>query len=129
MSAGEDNNVRFWQATDQAKQIGKQLKVGPGGHSKPVTRLAFHSDPKSPILATCSADSTVRLWNPNGSLSRTLTGHNDYLFSVALSADGKQVAAAGYSGEVRVWNTGDGSLVRAFNASPGLKVKAEPEKK
>jgi WD40 repeat protein len=128
ISAGEDNNVRFWQATDQAKQIGKQLKVGPGGHSKPITRLAFHSDPKSPIVATCSADSTVRLWNPNGSLMRSLTGHTDYLFTVALSADGKLVAAAGYTGEVRVWKTGDGELVRAFNASPGYQAKVEPKK-
>lgn len=127
MSVGEDNNVRFWQATDQAKQIGKQIRLGAGGHSKIVTRLAFHSDPKNPLLATCSADSSVRLWSPaGGTLLRTLTGHTDYLYVVAFSNDGSHVAAAGYNGEVRIWRTGDGSLVRNFNASPGyVQAKAQ----
>ncbi len=31
---------------------------------------------------------------------------------MALSRDGKLVAGAGYTGEVRVWRTGDGGLVR-----------------
>jgi WD40 repeat protein len=130
MSVGEDNNVRFWQATDQAKQIGKQITGGGGGHAKIVTRLAFHSDGKTSMLATCSADSTVKLWNTNGSLIRSLTGHNDYLYVVAFSRDGSLVAAAGYNGEVRIWKTGDGAQVVAFNASPGyVQAKSQPPKK
>jgi hypothetical protein len=129
-SAGEDNNIRYWHATDAAKQIGKQIRVS-GGHGKAVLRLAYRSDPKAPLLASCSQDSTVRLWNPtNGAALKTLTGHQDYLFAVALSGDGSLVAAAGYTGEVRVWKTGDGNLVRAFNASPGyVEPKAQTAKK
>ena len=32
---------------------------------------------------------------------------------------GTLVAAGSYNGEVRVWKTADGALVRTFNASPG----------
>jgi WD40 repeat protein len=129
LSAGEDNQVRFWQATDDAKNIGKQARIS-GGHGKAVMRMDYLPDPKTPLLATCSQDSTVRLWNPaNGAALKALTGHADYLFAVALSRDGKLVAGAGYTGEVRVWKTGDGALVRAFNASPGYTPPAQAVKK
>jgi hypothetical protein len=119
ISAGEDNNVRYWQATDAAKQLGKQIRLS-SGHSKAILRLVYHDDPKNHLLATCSQDGTVRLWNPaNGAALRTLAGSNDWLYALDLSRDGTLAAAAGYNGEVRVWKTSDGSLLRAFNASPG----------
>ena len=119
ISAGEDNNVRYWEATDANKKIGKQVRTS-GGHGKAVLRMAYHADAKAPLLATCSADSTVRLWNPTkGNALKTLTGLTDYVYDVALSPDGKRVAAGGWSGEVRVWDTASGNLVKAFNASPG----------
>ncbi len=39
---------------------------------------------------------------------------------MAISPDGALVAAGGYRGEVRVWKTGDGMLLKDFNASPGF---------
>jgi len=119
ISAGEDNNLRFWQTTDEKKQIGRQVRVS-GGHGRAVFRIALHTDAKKPLLATCSADGTVRLWNPiTGAALKTLSGHSDWVYAVALSPDGTLAAAGGYNGEVRVWKTADGVLVRAFNASPG----------
>jgi hypothetical protein len=124
ISAGMDNNVRFWQATDANKQIGKQVRVGSGGHSKEVAKLAYHSDMKGHLLATCSADMTVRLWNPDSGASiKTLSGHTDWVYAVAISPDGSLVASGAWNGEVRVWKT-DGNLVKNFNASPGYVAKA-----
>jgi WD40 repeat protein len=114
-SAGEDNVLRTWNATGE----GKQLRVL-GGHAKPVFKIAQHADPKAPLLATCGADGTVRLWNPNtGQNLKVLTGHTDWVYAVAISPDAKQVAAGGYSGEVRIWNVADGKEVKMFHASPG----------
>ncbi len=128
ISVADDGNVRFWQATDDKKQIGKQTKIG-GGHSKGVFKIAYRNDPKKPLLATCGQDGTVRLWNPmTGAAIKTLTGHTDWVFAVALSPDGSLVASGSWNGEVRVWKTSDGSLVQSFNASPGYaapKVEAK----
>ena len=119
ISVGEDNNIRYWQATDKSKKIGKQVRTG-GGHGKAVFRIAYHADAKTPLMATCSADNTVRLWNPKtGAAVKTLTGFTDWVYAVALSPDGKRVAAGNYSGEVRVWDTTSGNLVKTFIASPG----------
>jgi hypothetical protein len=129
MSVGEDGNLRFWQATDSAKNIGKQVKVAAGGHSKAVFKLVVSADPKKQLAATCSADGSVKLWNPDaGSAIKTLTGLTDWVYAVALSLDGSMVAAGCWNGEVRVWKT-DGTLVRVFTASPGYVAKVEAPKK
>jgi WD40 repeat protein len=91
------------------------------GHGKPVYKVA--SNPKQPMLATCSADMTVRLWNPDsGAAIKTLTGPTDYVYAVAFSPDGNLVAAGTFKGEVNVWKV-DGTVLKAFNASPGYVAK------
>jgi len=95
--------VRFWQATDANKQIGKQTKVG-SGHSKGVFKIAYRNDPKTPLMATCGQDGTTRLWNPvAGTLTKTLTGHTDWVYAVAISPDGSLVASEAGMAEVKVW--------------------------
>jgi len=93
-----------------------------GNHTKPILKLAAH--PTKPLLATASADGTVKLWNPdNGAALRTLTGHTDWVFAIAISPDAELVASGAYNGEVKVWKVADGSLVKGFNASPGYAPK------
>jgi WD40 repeat protein len=129
ISAGEDNQIRQWQATDKNKQIGKQTKVL-GTHNKAVFRMAMAGDAKNPVLATCSADGTVKLWNPvSGAALKTLTGHTDWVYAVALSPDGQLVASGAWNGEVRIWRTADGNQAAAFNASPGYVSKVAEVKK
>ena len=79
------------------------------------------------MLATSSADKTVRLWDLDKlTATKTLSGLTDYVYAVAFSADGTLVAGGCYDGSVNVWKVGDGSLVKGWNASPGLVVK-EPQ--
>jgi WD40 repeat protein len=118
-SAGEDNQLRSWKAAAEGKQIRSS-----GGHGKVILKLVSH--PNKPLLVTCSADQTVRVWNAdNGSAVRTLSGHGDYVYAVAISPDSNLIASGGFDGEVRIWKVADGSLVKSFNASPGLPVAAK----
>ena len=114
VSVGEDNQVRFWNPAADGKQIRAS-----GGHGKAIFRVMVH--PKAPLLATCSADQTVRLWNlDNGGALKTLSGHTDWVYALSFSSDGALVASGSWNGEVKIWKTADGSVVKAFNASPGL---------
>ncbi len=122
-SVGEDNQLRTWTAAPEGKQVRTS-----GGHSKVILKLAVH--PKEPLLVTCSADQTVRVWNADkGAAVRTLSGHGDYVYALAVSPDGNLIASGAFDGEVRLWKVADGSLVKAFNASPGLHVAASPPAK
>ena len=130
ISAGEDGQIRQWQATDLGKAIGKQTKTLPG-HAKAVFRLAHHPDVKNPLLASCSADMTVRLWNPvAGTALKTMPGFTDMVYAVAISPDGKLVAGGAANGEVRIFDTTTGNPVSNFNATPGYTApKVETPKK
>jgi WD40 repeat protein len=121
-SVGADKNIRTWKPNGE----GKQVKAG-GGHGDDIFKVI--AAPKDAMLATSSADKTVRLWNLETlAAGKTLSGLTDYVYAVAFSADGNFVAGGSYDGEVRVWKVSDGSVVKGWNASPGI-VSKEPEPK
>ena len=123
-SVGADKNIRTWKPNGEGKQV-KSV----GGHGDEVFKIV--TSPKQAVLATSSADKTVRLWDLEKlTATRTLSGLTDYVYAVAFSADGTLVAGGCYDGSVNVWKVADGSLVKGWNASPGLVVKEpEPKKK
>lgn len=60
------------------------------GHEGSINHAVF--DPSSRLLATCSDDSTVRLWNPDsGELSGILGGHSGEVNHAHFSTDGSRV--------------------------------------
>lgn len=123
MSVGEDKQMRFWDASG----AGRQIRAVPG-HSDVVTRILAH--PRKPLIVTASQDKTIRLWNMDtGATRRVLSGHTDCVFALALSPDGELLASGSQGGEVKIWKLADGSLVKEFNASPGLKQAKHPWKK
>jgi len=124
-SVGDDNQLRTWNAAGD--QGGKQVRAA-GGHAKAVVKLV--GNPKQPLLATASADGTVRTWNADsGAAVRTLSGHTDYVFAVAFSPDGNLLASGSWNGEVKIWKVADGTVVKAFNGSPGMQTAAAPTPK
>ncbi|WP_246689152.1 caspase family protein [Mesorhizobium sp. M8A.F.Ca.ET.207.01.1.1] len=78
------------------------LDLDTGGHSARVTDLAFTPDGEN--LVSASDDKTIRIWDwQNGVSLRTIRGYlgngNDgKIFAVAVSPDGKTIAAGGYFG-------------------------------
>jgi WD40 repeat protein len=123
-SVGADKQLRTWKPGGEGKQV-----KNAGGHGDEVFKVIAH--PKQPMLATSSADKTVRLWNLDTlAAGKTLAGLNDFVYAVAFSPNGELVAGGSYDGEVRVWKVADGTVLKGFNASPGIVTKTpEPAKK
>ncbi len=118
-SAGADNTVKVWDYDkgEQARTI--------GAHAKQVTRLIFIG--KSNQFVTCSGDQTVKFFNTGGGNVRNFGQNNDFVYAVSVSPDGAVVAAGGQEGVVRVYNGGNGSLLRSL-LPPGVEPPIPPKK-
>jgi WD40 repeat protein len=57
------------------------------------------------MLASASGDKTIMLWDmSNGRNTATLTGHMDWVFSVAFSKDGMTLASGSEDKTVKLWD-------------------------
>ncbi|HEY2761166.1 MAG TPA: WD40 repeat domain-containing protein [Pirellulales bacterium] len=88
------------------------------GHTHAVQDVAF--SPDGSLLATCSNDSSVKLWDIRlGREVRTLLGAVQSLHTVAFSPDGREVAASGPDQTIYRWNTADGTLLDSLSGHSG----------
>ncbi|BAZ49914.1 WD-40 repeat protein [Nostoc sp. NIES-4103] len=75
------------------------------GHLYGVNSATF--SPDRSLIASASADSTIKLWYPDGSEFRTLSGHEDVVNSVSFSPDGQIIASASQDNTVKLWSWKD----------------------
>jgi WD40 repeat protein len=57
------------------------------------------------IIASGSADRTVKLWKRDGTLLTTLKGHFGQVVAVAISQDGKTIASGSADRTVKLWSS------------------------
>jgi len=118
-SVGADRQLRSWKPTGEGKQVKSSA-----AHADEVLKIVIN--PTTSMLATASADKSVRLWDADKLAStKQLQGLNDFVYALAFSPDGTLVAGGAYDGEVRIWKVADGTVLKAFNASPGFSAPAK----
>ncbi|MFE1743772.1 WD40 repeat domain-containing protein [Coleofasciculus sp. H7-2] len=97
-SGGSDNDgrIKFWWVRSW-KEVGS-LRA----HSRAVMTLAM--SPNSEILASCSNDSSLNLWNwKTGKYTRTFLDHTSNILSAAITSDSEMLVTGALDG-IRVWN-------------------------
>jgi WD40 repeat protein len=70
-------------------------------------------------IATFGAGNSVRIWNANGQLLRTLSGHTSLVHDAAFSPDGTTLVTASWDQTVRLWSVFDGEEVAVLRGHTG----------
>ncbi len=89
------------------------------GHKGFIGRIAWSPDGR--ILASPSADGTIRLWDAEtGQCLRTLTGHGATIVAIAFDPTGRNLASASNAKTVRLWDAASGGLLRSLEGHSNL---------
>ncbi|MCT7955467.1 nSTAND1 domain-containing NTPase [Laspinema palackyanum] len=80
-------------------------------HKNSVVSVTFSNDGE--LIATASADKSVKLFTAEGRLVQTLTGHEQAVTRVAFSPDGQTLASTSIDGTIKLWQR-DGTLIRTI---------------
>lgn len=114
-ASSHDWKTAVWDITDP-----KTPRHVFDGHKNAAQAVAFANTPRGPVIATASADKTIKLWHGETfKLLRTYRGHRDFVNRIAFSADGRRLASASIDGNVRVWSTRSRRLLRSYKTSSG----------
>ncbi|XP_041823554.1 coronin-7-like isoform X1 [Melanotaenia boesemani] len=103
--AGDDAKIRVWEVPEGGlKETITEPKIILQGHTEKIYSIKFHPL-ASGLLVSSSYDLTVRVWNlESREQVKLLTGHQDQVFGMAWSPDGKLLATVCKDGKVRIYD-------------------------
>jgi WD40 repeat protein len=106
-----DRTIKIWNL-----QTGTEIRTLQPRKGGEVTALCF--TPDGQILVSGSYDNTVKVWNwQTGEEIHSLTGHKNWVISVALSLDGKLIVSGGWDGTVKLWDLQTGEEICTLGKS------------
>jgi len=82
------------------------------GHRQPVQAVDIAPDGKR--IVSASWDGTIKLWQANGKLIKTLEAHQGEVMDVHFHPEGNQFVSASLDGTVRLWQA-DGTFVKTLS--------------
>jgi WD40 repeat protein len=113
-----DGTVRLWDATTGTLRATLTDPAAPGSTSIQCVAIA----PDGGWFATGDTLGlgTIRLWDPDGGVRATLTGHTASVNAVAIAPDGSWLASADHDGTLRVWDSAHGVCTAAVRVDSRL---------
>ncbi|XP_072352878.1 WD repeat and SOCS box-containing protein 2 isoform X3 [Scyliorhinus torazame] len=96
------------------------------GHQSVVRCFAFISN-ENFMLISASRDTTMRVWDlkQDGKLLHTLNGHNQWVYSCAVTPDSSMLCSVGGGKTVLLWSTVSYKVIRKLEGHGGDVVSCE----
>ncbi len=136
VSGGADGAIKVWKLDSNIySNIYTKNPAYPSltikGHSAGVWGVAF--SPDDSMIASASDDSTIKLFQTDGTLIKTFTGHQSSVWDIAFSPDGRTIISSSEDKTIKLWQldgtvrktfTGHGAGVMAISISKDGKIIA-----
>lgn len=117
-TGSEDSTIKIWDW--ELGELERTVK----GHTKGVLDVDYGGPRGSTLLASCSSDLTIKLWDPNDEYKniRTLPGHDHSVSAVRFipsgaagaPSSGNLLASASRDKTIRIWDVTTGYCVRTI---------------
>ncbi|HBL11774.1 MAG TPA: sugar-binding protein [Cyanobacteria bacterium UBA11162] len=138
-SASVDGTVKLWKINPEKFQSSRFI---PGNNPKSISPIqnpkSFHGsaiatlpvqggvwgvafNPQGTMIASTSRDNSLKLWQLDGSLLKTIPGQSRGLTRVAFSPDGSKIATAGVDNTVKLWSP-TGELLTTLPGHRGMVI-------
>lgn len=89
-----------------------KLKLSFDLHNDSVFSLSERLNDK--MLASCSGDHLIQLWDADGKIRRAFYGHTDCVTSIIFSSNGEIMVSGSLDKTIRLWNPSSGLRVGIF---------------
>eukprot|EP00842_Homolaphlyctis_polyrhiza_P000552 jgi/Hompol1/1498/HPOL_000619-RA len=119
VAANNKGNYYVWRTRNGADTTEFEALTKVSAHQTYITKCLLSPDNR--LLATCSADHTVKIWDASRqrfTLDKTLggqQGHQRWVWDCAFSADSAYLVTGSSDHSARLWDLSNGETIRHYN--------------
>lgn len=130
LSVGEGRAIRVWDPIKAKSENGTagdmEERFFNAGHTRYISHnfegAAFTMAIDADHVYAAGSDRLIRAFEfSSGEQRLELTGHQDWIYALAVSGTRHRLASGSHDGEIRIWDTKRGALLRSFIAAPGYR--------
>jgi WD40 repeat protein len=117
IAGGVDSRIRVWRLSESAKEGTNEIVGSHFAHDAPILRLAVSRD--GHWIVSSSEDRTVKVWSsPRFEQAARFADESDWTTALAISPDGKMLAAGRIDGSLSLRSLGARSTGPSQSAEP-----------
>lgn len=130
VSSSDDGKILLWDIPEDfsfhnyVDDDGKMKTVEPSkvlsGHTRKVGHVEFHPCAEN-VLASCSLDYTVKIWNVETGKDEITLQHKDLVTSFSFNYNGSLLATTSRDKKLRIWDIRSGEIISEGPCHTGAK--------